>query len=140
MTSTQRKQVVSAIQAWAKSYGSGDVDAIMEHFVPGTKTLSFGTGPDEVVRGARAMRRQITRDLLQVDSVAMTVTVQSVAMHGAVAWFGGKCTMRARAGKQKFVMPGRITGVLQRIGKKWLVDQIHYSMAYTPQAQGSSWA
>ena len=140
MNATMRKQVGKAIQAWAKSYCGMEVDAVMAHFVPGSRTMSFGTGADEVVRGTRAMRRQLTRDFRQADAVGMSVRVRTVTGSGAVAWFAGDCTMRARVGREKIVMPGRITGVLVRQGRAWLIDQIHYAMPMTTQAAGQSWA
>ncbi len=140
MQATAKKQVLAAISAWSRSYRSGDVDAVMAHFAPRSTSLSFGTGADEVARGPRALRRQLARDFAQVDAVSMTVRVKTVDGTGSVAWFAGDCTMRASAGRRRFVMPGRITGVMVRCGGKWLMEQMHYSMPYTPQAKGSSWA
>jgi len=117
---------------------SGKVDAAVPLFADDPDVFLQGTGVDEARTGRAAIREQIERDLTQSDALSWTLSPQSVSSAGSVAWTAGDVLIRVTIREKTLDIPHRLTTVLERRGGKWLILQMHLSIANGAQAAGQS--
>lgn len=118
--------------------GRRDVDGAMAMFADDADTFLYGTGVDEARKGRAEIRKQIERDLSQSEAWSWTLGQQSISSAGAVAWTAGDLVIRVIMGDRTLDIPHRLTLVLERRDGKWLVLQMHLSVASAAQAIGQS--
>lgn len=101
--------------------------AIVEEFAPGADTILIGSEAGEIAAG----RAQLEEFFQHILSLPVTLGWEweeiKVSAAGGVAWFyaAGEVVMRGADGRQS--APYRMTGVLERIGERWLWRQLHGS-------------
>jgi class 3 adenylate cyclase len=115
-----------------------DVNGAMAMFADDADTFLYGTGVDEVRKGPAEIREQIERDISQADAWSWTLGEQSISSAGAVAWTAGELVIRVGMGDRTVDIHHRLTVVLERRDEKWLVLQMHLSVANAAQAIGQS--
>jgi len=84
------------------------------------------------------IREQIERDLSQSDAWSWTLGPQSISSAGAGAWPAGDVVIRVVLRDRTLDVPHRLTTVLERRDAKWLIVQMHLSVASQAQAIGQS--
>jgi ketosteroid isomerase-like protein len=132
--------VISVIDSMWKAYAKKDVDDVMSHYLPDPDLVVMGSGKDEVYYGSASCRKGLRRDFSQADGIKGRISKPRVSVCGRAAWLIAGCEFTATVGKEKVVMNGRVTSVLEKRRGKWLIAQWHFSMPYTGQAEGESWA
>jgi ketosteroid isomerase-like protein len=115
-----------------------DVEGAVALFADDPDVFLYGTGVDEARKGRAEIRTQIERDLSQSDAWSWTLGQQSISSAGAVAWTAGDVVIRVVVGDRTLDVPHRLTTVLERRDGKWLVLQMHLSIANGAQAIGRS--
>lgn len=101
--------------------------AIIDEFAPGADTILIGSEAGETAAG----RAQIEAFFQHILSLPVTLGWEwkeiKVSAAGGVAWFyaAGEIVMRSEKGESR--APYRMTGVLERIGERWLWRQLHGS-------------
>jgi class 3 adenylate cyclase len=115
-----------------------DVEAAMAMFAADEDAFLYGTGVDEARKGSAEIREQIERDLSQSEAWSWTLGQQSISSAGAVAWTAGDVLIRVAMGDRTLEIPHRLTLVLERRDGKWLIMQMHLSVANGAQAIGQS--
>ena len=118
------------------SYSRKDIKMLLDATDP--SFFGFGSGPDEKVFGAEALKLQLERDFAQSGDLAMDFGPMTIAAEGNVAWCAGDCTISAKVGGQRMRLDGRMTMVLRRAGDKWLFAHSHFSVPDRGQQAGQS--
>jgi len=131
-------EVTSVLSRMVDIVRAGDVDAAVALFADDPDVFLQGTGVDEARTGRAAIREQIERDFTQSDALSWTTLPQSVSSAASVAWTAGDVVIRVTMGGRTLDIPHRLTTVLERRGGKWLVLQMHLSVANQAQAFGQS--
>jgi class 3 adenylate cyclase len=116
-----------------------DVEAAMAGFAEDPDVFLQGTGVDEARTGRAAIREQVERDFSQSDALSWTMLRQSISSAGSVAWTAGDVVIRVTMGGRTLDIPHRLTTVLECRGGKWLLLQMHLSVANGAQAVGQSY-
>lgn len=139
MTSTQ-DVVQQLLTNLAAAYQAKDPQRALELFAD--DIIFVGTGADEVRFGREELREQVDRDLTQADQLTPKVGDVRVigAADGRTAWFYAHLTLDVDAGGESFTMPMRVTGVAAPHGKRWRFQQTHFSLPFSEQAEGESFA
>ena len=137
LTRAQKAEVIEAMQAYATAYKKKDIRTLSALFAP--EISGFGSGPDEVVLDRKDFSGQIKRDLSQVTSVSLEYTGMKIFGEGRIAWVTTGCNyyFTIKPGITH-VLTGRMTIVLRNNGKRWIIEQMHFSMPYGEQAAGQS--
>ena len=119
------ESVVSEVYA---SMRAGDGEAVVRLIADGDDVLVIGTDADEWWDSAAAAKDAIRA---QNDAVG-GLDVQPGELHGYadgdIGWFDDRPSMRLPDGT---LIPLRLTGVVTRSGKRWVVQQMHISVAAT---------
>ena len=118
--------------------GRRDAEVAMGFFADDPDVFLYGTGVDEARRGPTEIRAQIERDLSQSDAWSWTLGPQSISSAGNVAWTAGDVVIRVVVGERTLDVPHRLTTVLERRDGKWMILQMHLSVANGAQAIGQS--
>jgi len=131
-------EVTEVLARIADGAGRRDVEEAMAMFADDPDVFLYGTGVDEARQGRAEVRAQIERDLSQSDAWSWTLGRQSISSAGAVAWTAGEVVIRVVMGDRTLDVPHRLTTVLERRDGKWLILQMHLSIANGAQAIGQS--
>lgn len=137
LTELQKAEVEETLRNYGTACRKKDIRAILSLASP--EISGFGSGPDEVVPDRRVFRGQIQRDLSQVTSVSLEYTGMKIFGEGRIAWVttGCKYNFTVKPGLTQ-AMTGRMTIVLRNNGKRWMIEQMHFSMPYGEQVAGQS--
>jgi class 3 adenylate cyclase len=131
-------EVTDVLARMVDAAGRRDVEAAMTMFADDADVFLYGTGVDEARKGPAEIREQIERDLSQSETWSWTLGQQSISSAGAVAWTAGDVVIRVVLGDRTVDVPHRLTLVLERRDGRWLVLQMHLSVANAAQAIGQS--
>ncbi len=131
-------EVMSVLRKISDSYEQRDINALAALFIPDPDAVMIGTGADEKRVGLAEIKAQAKRDWGQSDSATIKFSDPLVSMAGAVAWVMADATFNVKAGGEELTLGGRMTGVLEKRGDKWLIAQAHFSMPLPGQAEGES--
>lgn len=137
LTDAQKAEVTATMQEYATAYRNKDIKSLMAVFSP--EISGFGSGPDEVIRNHDAFIRQITRDVSQATVNAVEFSETNVFGEGRIAWVMTRSAITFTvAGAKKQTLFGRSTMVLRDTGRRWRIEQIHFSLPYGGQSEGQS--
>jgi class 3 adenylate cyclase len=131
-------EVTEVLARIVDAAGRRDVEAAMAFFADDPDSFLYGTGVDESRKGLAEIRAQIERDLSQSDAWSWTLGQQSISSAGSVAWTAGDLVIRVVRGDHTLDVPHRLTLVLERRDGRWLIRQMHLSVANGAQAIGQS--
>jgi class 3 adenylate cyclase/ketosteroid isomerase-like protein len=131
-------EVTEVLARIVDAAGRRDTQAALGFFADDPDTFLYGTGADEARKGPAEIREQIERDLSQSEAWSWTLGQQSISSAGAVAWTAGDVVIRVVMGDRTLDVPHRLTLVLERRDGKWLILQMHLSVANGSQAIGQS--
>jgi len=125
------KEVKDWLNAYSKAYEKKDLNTLMSMIAPGNSAVFIDSSPQGRYIGADAIKKAYEAEFPQIQSVAMEPTWVTASTKGDLAWFAADMTAKVDLGKEKFVVPGRWTGVLEKQGGKWIIILSHFS--YTAQ-------
>ncbi|SRR5208337_4482935 len=77
--------------------------------------------------GADPIKNAYQAEFTQIQSVVMEPTWLTASTKGDLAWFAADMKAKVDLGKEKFVVPGRWTGVLEKRGEKLVIILSHFS-------------
>jgi ketosteroid isomerase-like protein len=90
---------------------------------------AIGTNLDEQFIGREAMSRAYARDFARIDKIkSIGWSVLSSGAQGSVAWVAADLRISCIIGGADRNIGGRLTAVLRKKGKSWLIVQTHYSL------------
>jgi class 3 adenylate cyclase len=131
-------EVRSVMYRMAERYGARDVDGVMALFVE-EDPVNIGTGADEARLGSAEVRKQIARDLAEVEAVSMGMDHLKVKVYGDAAFAYSEVVFSATVEGELLSYPARTTVGLTRTDLGWRIAQIHTSFPYDAQMAGRSW-
>lgn len=131
-------EIRSVVYRMAERYGAMDTDGVLATFVADGGALVVGTGADEVRFGHEELRRQIDRDLSEVESLSVGMEHLRVSVFGDAAFTFADAVMSVRIGGESLRFPMRWTLGLVRTADGWRIAQSHASVPWTDQAPGRS--
>jgi hypothetical protein len=103
----------------------------MSMIAPDASTVFVDSDPQGRHVGPDAIKNAYQAEFGQTQSVVLEYTWLSAGSKGDLAWFATELTAKVDLGKEKFQVPGRWTGVLQKREGKWMMIMSHFS--YTAQ-------
>jgi ketosteroid isomerase-like protein len=121
------KEVKDWLTAYAKAYEKKDLNAVMSMIAPEATTVFVDSGPEGRHVGADAIKNAYQAEFAQIQSVVMEYGWLSANAKGDITWFATELNAKVDTGKEKFNVPGRWTGVLEKRGGKWVIVQSHFS-------------
>lgn len=137
LTETQKEEVLAVMDTYSTAFQENDFEGIMAIFSP--EIRGFGSGADEVFIGHESLARQFKRDMSQADIEAVEFTETQINGEGPVAWVMTLNSVTfTLPGSGRETINGRSTMVLRNTGKKWLIEQIHFSVPFAEQSEGQS--
>jgi ketosteroid isomerase-like protein len=119
------KEVKDWLTAYAKAYEKKDLNALMSMIGP--EAVFIDSSPQGKYIGADPIKNAYQNEFTQIESVVMEPTWLTASTKGDQAWFAADLTAKVDLGKEKFVIPGRWTGVLEKRGGKWVIILSHFS-------------
>jgi len=139
MTGEQAKaEIRSVVYRMAERYGAMDTDGVLATFVDEGDILVVGTGADEVRFGREELRRQIDRDLSEVETLSVGMEHLSVSVFGETAFTFADAVMSVGMGEETLRFPMRWTLGLVQSEDGWRIAQSHASVPWVDQAPGRS--
>lgn len=130
-------EVRSTVYQMAERYGASDVDGVMALLFD-ANAMAVGTGVDEIAIGSAEVRRMITRDVSEVDSLSFRIDSLRVSVFGEAAFTYADVVFVASIDGELVRFPARTTFGLARTGSTWRIAQFHTSFPYADQAPGRS--
>ena len=139
LTTDQIAGVKATLENYRAAYQKKDFRALVAAFAP--DATGFGSGADEVFSSRKEYGPLLKRDLEQASSVVVEFQGMQIFGDGRVAWVTTGCSAAFTIpGIGKQVMQGRMTIVLRDTGKKWLIEQWHFSVPNIAQEPGQSFS
>ena len=137
LTPVQEAEVIEAMQQYATAYRKKDIKAFSALFSP--DITGFGSGPDEIISNHTGFIQHIKRDMSQATVLSVEFTDRKIFGDGRIAWATSKSAITFTIdGTTKQTLYGRSTMVLRNTGSRWLIEQLHFSLPYSGQAEGQS--
>jgi ketosteroid isomerase-like protein len=136
LSEKQRLEIIETIGNYMEAYHKKDKKALARLCSP--EIIGFGSGADEVFQGRKELMEGISRDFKQSGSLYIRFPAITMNGEGRVAWVTSWCEFSAGLGDKEVTMLGRMTFVLKNTGKRWLFEQVHFSMPFEGQETGSS--
>jgi len=121
------KEVKDWLNAYAKAYEKKDINALMSMIAPDNSAIFIDSSPEGRYVGADAIKKAYQAEFPQIKSVVMEPTWVTANTKGDLAWFAAEMTAKVDLGKEKFTVPGRWTGILEKRGGKWVMILSHFS-------------
>ncbi len=132
-------EVAVALLGMFEAYEKRDLNGVLAFWAPDSDVLIIGSGADEKSVGLSQFTKSLIRDWSQSDSASFTAKNIAVSAAGTIAWFAADVAFSGKIGVDKFDLPGRLTGVMEKRSGEWLLMQMHLSVPSSTQAQGQSW-
>ena len=141
MKADQRTQteVTQTLKGMFEAYKRKDLQGVLSFWAPDSDIVVIGSGADEKGVGVAQFTESLKRDWAQADITVIGVKDFAVSAAGTAAWFSSELSFHGTIEGKEFDLPGRLTGVMERRGGKWLWVQMHFSMASSKQESGQSW-
>ena len=136
---TTQMEVNAALDRMLTAYADRDMDALVATCVPDADLTMIGTGADERRIGPDEMRLQAARDWEQSEASRFTLDWRLISAAGSVAWVAATGTAHVRVAGQDMDSPIRMTCVLERRERGWLIAHLHASVPFGEQGEGQSW-
>lgn len=134
-----QSQVTLTLKAMFEAYAKRDLNAVLSFWAPDPDVFMLGSGADEKSVGIQELVKSLKRDWEQSDSASIELKDVAVSTAGSVSWFATDITFNGKINAEKFTLPGRLTGVMEKRNENWLLIQMHFSTPSVQQDQGQSW-
>jgi len=131
--------VQSTLDKVAEAFEERDLDKMMSLFSTDEDIIVIGTGADEKKVGKSEARSLFKRDWSQSEASSIVYNWKSISAEGKFAWATVEATFYARIGSREIHLPTRITIILKKLGKEWLIVHWHASLPASGQQIGEAW-
>jgi ketosteroid isomerase-like protein len=131
--------VNSTLDKVAEAFEERDLDKMMSLFSPDEDIVVIGTGVDENKVGKTEVRSLFKRDWSQSEASSIVYNRKAISSEGKVAWATAEAAFYARIGSREIHLPTRLTIIMKKVGKKWLIVHWHASLPAFGQQIGESW-
>lgn len=122
------KEVKAFLDDYAKAYEKKDLAAVMAMVAPDANVVVVDPGPKGRYVGPEQIKKSFENDFGQFKSMTSKYTWISVGAKGDLAWFAAESMSAVDMGEDKFNVPARWTGLLEKRQGKWLLIQSHFSV------------
>ncbi len=139
LTQGTEKGVNSTLDKVAEAFEERDLDKIMSLFSPDEDIIVIGTGADERKVGKNEVRSLFKRDWSQSEASSIVYTSKAIFFEGKIAWAIAETAFYARIGSREIHLPTRLTIIMKKMDKKWLIVHWHASLPAFGQQIGESW-
>ncbi len=134
-----QSEVTAALVGLFEAYNKRDLKGMLAFAAPDADVLVIGSGQDERSIGAGDFGKSSQRDWGQSEAASVNFKDPAVSMAGSVSWLAADAKFQFTMGGKESILPGRLTAVLEKRNGKWLLMQMHFSVASRDQEQGQSW-
>ena len=132
-------EVTQSLKGMFEAYKKKDLSGILSYWAPDPDIVVVGSGADEKAVGIGKYVEGLMRDWAQAEVTSIGVKNFAVSAAGVVAWFSAEVTFTYKIQGKEDILPGRMTGVMEKRNGKWLWVQMHYSSPNSNQEKGQSW-
>jgi ketosteroid isomerase-like protein len=139
LTEETKKGVLSTLDKIAEAFEERDLDKMMSLFSTDEDMVVMGTGADEKRVGKSEARSLFKRDWSQSEASSIDYNWRSISAEGKFAWSAVEATVYARIGSREIHLPSRLTIIMKKSGKEWLIVHWHASLPASGQETGEAW-
>jgi ketosteroid isomerase-like protein len=132
-------QVTLTLKAMFDAYSKRDLNGFLSFWAPDPDVFMLGSGADEKSVGIQEFVKSLKRDWGQSDAASIEHKDIAVSMAGSVSWFTTDIIIHGKINTEKFTLPCRLTGVMEKRNGNWLLMQMHFSIPNIQQTPGQSW-
>jgi ketosteroid isomerase-like protein len=122
------KEVKQFLDDYMKAYEKKDLAGVMAMVAPDDNVVFVDPGPKGRYVGPEQIKKSYEQDFAQFKSLATKYTWTSIDGKGDLAWFVTELTSEVDLGDEKFSLPARWSGLLEKRQGKWLLIQSHYAV------------
>lgn len=118
------------LNRYSSHYKNMDIEGILSDYSPEPDIIAIGPGREQRSRGPEEVRRAYKRELANYKKInSLEIKTVSVSSLGHVAWISadvfGKALLTSGS---PTIISGRLTAVMKKVGRKWLLMQTHFSV------------
>jgi len=139
LTEETKLGVISTLDKIAEAFEERDLDKMMSLFSTDEDMVVIGTGADEKRVGKSEARSLFKRDWSQSEASSIDYNWKSISAEGKLAWAAVEATVYARIGSREIHLPSRLTIIMKKSGKQWLIVHWHASLPASGQQTGEAW-
>jgi ketosteroid isomerase-like protein len=139
LTEETKKGVLSTLDKIAEAFEERDLDKMMALFSTDEDMVVMGTGADEKRVGKSEVRSLFKRDWSQSEASSIEYNWKSISAEGKFSWAAVEATVYARIGSREIHLPSRLTIIMKKSGKEWLIVHWHASLPASGQETGEAW-
>jgi ketosteroid isomerase-like protein len=139
VTEETKLGVLSTLDKIAEAFEERDLDKMMSLFSTDEDMVVIGTGADEKRIGKSEVRSLFKRDWSQSEASSIGYNWKSISAEGKFAWAAVEATVYARIGSREIHLPSRLTIIMKKSGKEWLIVHWHASLPASGQETGEAW-
>jgi ketosteroid isomerase-like protein len=139
LTEETKLGVLSTLDKIAEAFEERDLDKMMSLFYTDEDMVVIGTGADEKRVGKSEVRSLFKRDWSQSEASSIVYNWKSISAEGKFAWAAVEATVYARIGSREIHLPTRLTIIMKKSGKQWLIVHWHASLPASGQQTGEAW-
>ena len=121
-----RAEVLQTLEKFKQLVSSRSMDVLGE-FAPDGQALLIGSEAQEVASGSSELKAFFARIFAREETFSWDWSHIEVSQSNGVAWFYADGQVVITRGEESQRAPYRITGVLERIGSRWVWRQYHGS-------------
>ncbi len=134
-----QSEVTQSLKGMFEAYKKKDLQGVLSFWAPDPDITIIGSGEDEKGVGIDQLSASLKRDWEQADITSIGVKDFRISAAGVVAWFSADLTFNFKIKAKESPLPGRLTGVMEKLNGRWLWMQMHFSTPNREQEQGESW-
>lgn len=124
------KEIQDTLKNYSEAYGKRDIKAIMGFFSTDPNVILIDGISEFPVVGQEQIKITFERDFSQIQASRIEFTKTYVGGKGDTAWFTTSLIGHIKVENQESPIPALWSGVMQKIGGKWVILQSHFS--YVP--------
>lgn len=126
-SSRSAEEAMATFDRFIDLYIAKNLDGLMA--LHDRDVIAIGTKRDEQYVGSEALRKAYARDFARIDRIrSIGWSVLSSGAQGSVAWVAADVRISCVIAGAAQSIGGRLTTVLRKKGKTWLITQTHYSL------------
>lgn len=122
-------QIMALLQKHYDALNRHDLDAVLESFVQGDRTVLMGTGPGQRWQGPEQIKAAYSRFFKEFDegTLSRQCDWKTGGISGEIGWLAASCRFSdSKQGKAR-QYDVNITGVLERLQGRWYFTSLHIS-------------
>src|SRR5215471_7673336 len=122
-------QIMALLQKHDDALNRHDLDAVIEVFAPGDRTVVMGTGPNERWQGMEQIKAAYSQIFKDFDEGTMSRQCywKTGGISGDLGWVATSCKFSdSKQGKAR-QYEVNVTGVLEKQGSRWYFASLHVS-------------